>query len=121
SLAPQVSDRDGSPLKAVLEQEHYNVHQVLAGLEEEIQASSEETRQQQEEFNLQTVELKRQTEAYHAAKALNDRFTEREALQGHLIELEKQAPLFSEKQKIRDAAKQAKHIQVYDEQYEALS
>lgn len=117
SLQSLLQEREDSKLQEVFAQEHYNVHQVMQGLEEEIRECSEETRQQQQLLEQENRLLKQQTSQYHEAKALNERFAELDSLAVKLQQLQLQIPAFDEKKQRLEAANQAKQLQVYERHY----
>ncbi len=109
---------EDSPLKVVLELEHYNVHQILTSMEDEIKSNSQLTRNQQQKVDSLIQILKQQTEQYHQAKELNRRFLELDEKSLQRTELHKQSEAFAGKKLELEAAKQARNIQGYDENYQ---
>ncbi|KAA0965074.1 SMC family ATPase [Sporosarcina sp. ANT_H38] len=93
-----------SSIFTVLENEHYNVNQVVLGLEEELVFYQEKTivvKQSYEEVYKQHTKMQ---EAYHAAKNVNERFVELRQKEVSLTELSEQLPVMERKeQQIIDA------------------
>jgi exonuclease SbcC len=120
SLLPLIGGREASPLKAVLEQEHHNVHQVLSGLEEELAVIGADTARQSAELEAESEALKRIAEQVNQARMLEERFRELAEASARLETLEGQAGAFDAKRRECEAAKQAKQLRVYDEHHESL-
>ncbi|WP_249872064.1 AAA family ATPase [Oceanobacillus saliphilus] len=105
-----------SLLSNVLSAEHYNVHQVVAGLEEEANFYQEQItgdeKKYKEAYNAHDQEQK----AYHEAKAWNERFQEMDRKEKLLKELELRVPEFERKEKKLEAAERASTIEMYEKQ-----
>ncbi|WP_148091994.1 AAA family ATPase, partial [Paenibacillus sp. 598K] len=70
-----LADREDSMLRRVLhEQEHYNTQQVLEALDQELTHIAEQAAALQGRLREESESFRAQTEAYHQAQALNERF-----------------------------------------------
>ncbi|WP_067727473.1 AAA family ATPase [Oceanobacillus damuensis] len=108
--------REQSLLSSVLSADHYNVHQVVAGLEEEgefyLQQITLDEHKYKEAYKAHDSEQK----AYHQAQALNERFQELDHKEKLLKELEGRIPEVKEKEIKLEAGERAGTIEVYEKQ-----
>ncbi len=110
--------RDESLLTSVFAAEHYNVHQVIAALEEEAEFYQKQITSDEEKYKETYNAHDKEQRAYHQAQALNERFLEKDQKEKLLKELEIRVPEFSEKEKQLEAAERASTIEVYEKQVE---
>src|SRR6185437_775625 len=73
-----------SSIFEVLENDHYNVNQVVQGLEEELSFYEDKTVENKKSYDDVYAEHTKMQEAYHFAKNVNDRFTELQQKEGAL-------------------------------------
>lgn len=119
SIPSLLPNREESPLFKVLSAEHYNVNQIVAGLEEETSFYLSQIEIDQQKYeDAYNVHDKKQ-KGFYRAKALNERFQELDLKENQLKELQVQVPLFAKKEKQLDAAERAINIEFYEKQAEA--
>ncbi|MGM8215463.1 AAA family ATPase [Bacillaceae bacterium W0354] len=106
--------REDSLLFQVLEQEHFNMNQIVEGLIAEGEFYKEKIVQMDKEKNSASEKSKKMQEAYHAAKALNEKFTELEELEKKLFILNEQKDEIKAKEEQLEKAEQASHISVLE-------
>ncbi|WKA51393.1 SMC family ATPase [Planococcus liqunii] len=96
-------ERD-SALFELLQREHYNVHQIVAGLESEA-AFYQEKMQQDEQYYLSLYKKHdEKMNAFHEAKKWNDRFSDLADKVQRLEQVEQQLPAIAQKeQRLKDA------------------
>lgn len=93
-----------SSIFTVLENEHYNVNQVVLGLEEELVFYQEKTIVVKKSYEEVYIQHTKMQEAYHAAKNVNERFVELRQKEVLLTGLSEQQPRMERKeQQIIDA------------------
>ncbi|MCJ7841035.1 SMC family ATPase [Lederbergia sp. NSJ-179] len=108
--------REGASIFLVLSQEHYNLHQVIAGLEEEVAYYNSQIGQDRQNYEkAYKAHTQKQTE-FHQAQTLNERLDELEQKKQQLQQLEEQLPIFTEKEKQWEAAERASMIEPYERQ-----
>ncbi|MUK90762.1 AAA family ATPase [Ornithinibacillus sp. L9] len=108
--------REESSLFQVLAEEHYNVNQIVTGLEEEAIYYQEQIDIDQENYNKAYEAHAKKQEELSSAKALNDRFVELDQKENQLKSLQEQIPHFDSKEKQLEKAERASHIEVYEKQ-----
>ncbi|WP_138417176.1 AAA family ATPase [Aquibacillus sediminis] len=111
-------ERDSSLLFQVLAEDHYNVHQVLTGLDEEITFYQDKIAEDEKNYH-QAYRIHDQKQmAYHQAKAINDRFQQLNQKQERLKQLQEQVPIFTEKESTLQLAEKASQVEVHENHYQ---
>ncbi|TFJ92510.1 SbcC/MukB-like Walker B domain-containing protein [Lentibacillus salicampi] len=108
--------REESPLFQILDEAYYNVHQVITGLDDEIQFYHDQIAADQQTYEQAYNKHGQKQSEFHEAKALNDRFQELEQKEKQLKKLQKQVPAFTQKEKQLEAAERASKMDVYESQ-----
>ncbi len=116
SIHTSLPEREGSQLFQVLSEEHYNVNQVVSGLEEEVNFYLHQIEIDQKKYDDAYKLHNQQQDKYYQAKALNDRFIELDQKKVRLKELEEQIPRHEENEKKLADAERASTIEVYERQ-----
>jgi exonuclease SbcC len=88
-----------STIFEVLAQDHYNIHQVISGLEEEASYYEEKIRGDHSKYEEAYQKHTSKSAEFHQAKSLNERFDEWETKELKLHTLTEQLPLFESKEK----------------------
>lgn len=109
-----------STIFEVLAQKHYNIHQVISGLEEE--ASYYEEKIRLDHFKYEEAYQKHTTKSgeFHEAKTLNERFGEWEMKEQKLKVLTEQLPLIESKEQKLENAERASVIEGIESNYKEL-
>lgn len=108
--------RDESRLFLVLNEKHYNVNQVLDGLEDEIEYHAIQMKKDEKTYEKSYKKHHEHQTAYHQAKAINDRFKELEQKQLDLKKITDQTAEYERKEKQLLDAERASRITAYEEQ-----
>jgi exonuclease SbcC len=109
-----------SELFELLQRDHYNVNQVLAGLEQEA-AFYQEKMQQDEQYYLSLYKKHdEKMNAFHEAKKWNDRFSERKEKVVLLEQMEEQLPAIAEQERQLQDAERAGFIEGIEQVYKEL-
>jgi len=109
-----------SALFETLSSEHYNVHQVLHGLEEEYNYYSEKTVADKMKYNLNVKIHAEKLSIYHVSKSLNERFLEKEQKEVLFNELSKEAPAIAQKELQLTEAERAASIEEIEKQFNEM-
>ncbi|MGB3261292.1 AAA family ATPase [Paenisporosarcina sp.] len=104
----------------VLAQEHFNMHQVISGLEEEATYYENKIVLDQIKYNDAYQKHTSKSGEFHQAKSLNERFEEWETKKQKLQVLTEQLPLFEEKETRLEKAERASVIEAIEQQYVEL-
>lgn len=107
-------EREGAPLFQVLAQEHFNVHQVVAALENEATHYAEETEKNREKQTEAAKEYQEKTAAYHRAQAINEKFDALDNKRQKKAEMDAEIPHIQKKQQQWERAEKASHLEVYE-------
>ena len=106
-IASLLPERESSVF-TVLANEHYNVNQVVQGLEEELVFYQEKTVVVKKSYDEVYVKHAKMQETYHAAKSMNERFVELQQKEILLTDLSEQQSVMEQKeQQITDAERAA--------------
>ncbi|WP_188207488.1 AAA family ATPase [Alkalibacillus aidingensis] len=115
-VSAKLPRREGSNLFEVLDQDNFNVNQLMNGITNEqsyykqyitdVSAKKEELNQRQ----------KKLTDYYHQAKVVHDKFKELEGKENHLEMLAKREAEFQEKEKVLKLAELASHLIPHERQ-----
>lgn len=116
SISTSLPKRDNSLLFDVIQEEHFNLNQVLAGLEEEKVYYSQQIIEKQKQYDEAYAHHQKQQEFYYQAKALNDRFRELEEKKARQIQLEQKIPAVKIKEEELKDAERASSIEMYEKQ-----
>lgn len=119
NISTSLPERD-STIFQVLAQNHYNVHQIIAALQEEAAYYETKISLDQTEYEHAYQKHTAKSEEYHVAKSLNERFDERETKEQKLNALTDQSPLFERKEKQLEQAERASGIEGLERQYREL-
>lgn len=108
--------REESSVFQVLSEAHYNVNQVLKGLEQEVQFYQQQIAIDQVNYEkAYDTHNKKQTE-FHQAKGLNERFAELDQKESTLKKLQDQKIDFAAKEELLGAAERASKLEPYEKQ-----
>lgn len=108
--------RDESLIFQVLAEDHYNMNQVIHGLEEEVQFYEQQVVIDQKKYEQASkAHLKKQAE-YHESKAVNERFEQLDVKGKQLEQLEVQRPHIERKEKQLEKAERANKIEHYEKE-----
>ncbi|GAE34858.1 exonuclease SbcC [Halalkalibacter akibai JCM 9157] len=106
NLEKNLPAREGSILFEVLNQDHYNTHQVIEALAKEIDFYREQQQTLKKQVLQKKDQLTKSTTTYHHSKAINDRFTALEKHLEHKELLEKeQSTIDIKKHRLQEAEK----------------
>jgi exonuclease SbcC len=109
-----------STIFEVLAQDHYNIHQVISGLEEEASYYEEKIRQDHSKYEEAYQKHTSKSAEFHQSKSLNEQFDEWEAKELKLATLTEQLPLFEGKEKQLEKAERASVIEGIERHYREL-
>jgi exonuclease SbcC len=109
-----------STIFEVLAQDHYNIHQVILGLEEEASFYEEKIRQDHSKYEEAYQKHTSKSAEFHQAKSLNEQFDEWETKELKLATLTEQLPLFEGKEKQLEKADRASVIEGIERQFREL-
>lgn len=109
-------DREGSMLFNILAEEHYNVNQLIAGLEQEIKYYEQQIIVDEQTYKKAYLTHDQQNAVYHQAKSVNERFDELASKEHQLKELDAQASQFRQKEQQFQNAERASQIEPYEKQ-----
>ena len=104
----------------VLAQDHYNIHQVISGLEEEASYYEEKIREDHSKYEEAYQKHTSKSAEFHQAKSINEQFDEWEAKELKLATLTEQLPLFEGKEKQLEKADRASVIVGIERQFREL-
>ncbi|CAM3927049.1 exonuclease [Bacillus luti] len=110
--------RDGALLETLVEQEHVNTHQVVEALEQETGAYKAEVEQLQVEQDVQTKQLKDAETRFHAAKSVNEKFTDLQQKNERYNTLQENRTVIEMKENSFKRAEQAKRLLPFEQWYE---
>ncbi|MES5954954.1 SMC family ATPase [Bacillus fungorum] len=110
--------RDGALLETLVEQEHVNTHQVVEALEQETAAYKAEVEKLQVEQDVQTKQLKDAETRFHAAKSVNEKFTDLQKKNERYNTLQENRTVIEMKEKSFKRAEQAKRLVPFEQWYE---
>jgi exonuclease SbcC len=109
-------EREGAPVFQVLGVAHYNVNQVITGLEQEVQFYHQQIAVDTENYEKAYETHNQKQVEFHQGKGLNERFEELEQKEITLKKLQEQQPDFTAKQQELDAAERAGKLIPYEKQ-----
>lgn len=109
-------NREESLLFQVLNEDHYNVHQVLTGLKAELTYYEQKMVTDLETYKTIEKEHQRANETYYKVKALHEKFAEYEEKKERLNQLTVDQELYQTKEKELEAAERAHNIEPYEKQ-----
>ncbi|HLG28438.1 MAG TPA: AAA family ATPase, partial [Paenisporosarcina sp.] len=109
-----------STIFEVLAQDHYNIHQVISGLEEEASYYEEKIRQDHSKYEETYQKHTSKSAEFHQAKSLNERFDEWETKELKLQTLTEKLPLFEGKEKQLEKAERASVIEGIERHFREL-
>ncbi|GAA0451442.1 AAA family ATPase [Alkalibacillus silvisoli] len=115
-VSANLPERDDSTLFQVINQDHYNVNQVVAGLnDEQVYYQKHVQHLEQEKIKL-SEQQEVMTTQYHHAKSIHEKDDERKKKQYQITELEGQSEEFNYKKESLAQAERASHIEPYEKQ-----
>ena len=106
--------RSESVLSNTLAEEHYNVNQLIAGLENEIDFYEQKKTIDEQTYKKAYETHDQQNAAFHQAKSVNERFAELANKEIQLKELHEQTVNFNQKEKQLQNAERASQIEPYE-------
>ncbi|KXH87133.1 AAA family ATPase [Sporosarcina sp. HYO08] len=105
-----------SSIFTTLENEHFNMHQIIEGLEEEHLFYKAKTVDDQKRYEKAHKKHTQEVDAYHHAKAINERFEELREKQEELTQLTKALPTVEERERQLTEAERAAAIEEIENQ-----
>lgn len=108
--------REESDLFGVLAEEHYNVHQILVGLEKEGEFYQKKIQSDQEASDKAFQEREQKQKELHQAETVNEQFQQLDQKEKQLREQEEKVPAVEEKEKQSGAAERASGLLAYENQ-----
>lgn len=118
SIDATIPKREESHLFQVLSEEHYNVNQLLFGLEEEITFYEKQITTDQQKYEEAYAAHGKKQSQLHQSNVLNDRFDEWRKKEDQLKQLNGQVPLYENKEKQLGDAERASFLLPYETQAE---
>ncbi|WP_438311671.1 AAA family ATPase [Sporosarcina sp. FA9] len=109
-----------SKLFETLSSEHYNVNQVLHGLDEEYNYYLDKTVSDRVNYNLNVKIHAEKLSLYHSSKSLNERFLEKEQKELLFNELSKEIPIIEQKEHQLTEAERAASIEEIEKQFNEM-
>lgn len=109
-----------SVLFNVLAQEHYNVHQIISGLDQEEAFYKEKIELDQKKYEAAVQKHSDKSAQFHQAKSINERFDECEQKEQRLAALNEQQTLFQAKEKQLEQAERASVIEGIERHFRQL-
>ncbi|RKQ30776.1 AAA family ATPase [Oceanobacillus halophilus] len=109
-------ERKDSHLFQVLSEEHFNVNQIISGLEKEVFFYREKIDLDQKKYDEAYKQHDKQQNIYYQTKAVNDRFIELDQKKVKLKELEEKIPSMEKQEKQLADAERASGIEIYEKQ-----
>ncbi|MFD2046538.1 AAA family ATPase [Ornithinibacillus salinisoli] len=116
NISAALPKREDSLLFQFLSEEHYNVNQIVSGLEDEASFYKEQINVDQEIYRKAYEAHGKKQEDYSNAKALNERFVDLDQKESQLKSLQEQLPTISTKEKQLEKAERASKIEAYEKQ-----
>lgn len=104
----------------VLDQDHFNIHQVLSGLKDEASFYEDKIIVDQKKYHEAYEKHTSKSEEFHHAKNVNERFEEWESKKQKLHELTEQLPVFVEKEQQLENAQRARGIEAVEQHFRDL-
>ncbi|WP_017184845.1 AAA family ATPase [Alkalibacillus haloalkaliphilus] len=119
-ISAKLPNRDESLLFQVVNQEFYNVNQVIAGMEEEKSFYQKRVEQLSNEKVQLSKHQEKVTAQYHEAKSIHEKDQELQTKRSQLVELERQGKVIKEKEESLELAEKASQIEPYEGQLEEI-
>jgi exonuclease SbcC len=116
NISATLPARDESILFKTLAEEHYNVNQLVAGLEAETNYYEQQITIDEQKYKESYRAHDKQNAEYHQAKSVNERFDELASKELLLKELNDQTSQFNQKEKKLHNAERASQIEPYEKQ-----
>src|SRR5690625_3838404 len=116
NISATLPSRDESILFKTLAEEHYNVNQLVAGLEAETAYYEQQIMIDEQKYKEAYQAHDKENAIFHQAKSVNERFEELASKERLLKELNDQSPLFVQKETQFQNAERASRIEPYEKQ-----
>ena len=116
SLSTVITKREHSPLFEVLDQEYFNVDQVLAGLEEEITFLEQQTIKHEKNYQQTVKQFEEKQQYFFQMKAINEKFAELDEKKVQLVNLQKEKDVITNKELQVQLAERARSLEPYEKQ-----
>lgn len=116
SLSTVLKRRDHSPLFEVLDQEYFNVDQVLAGLEEELTFLTHQIKEQEKIYKRTVDQFEAKQQHFFQVKATNEKFAELDEKRAEWVKLQQEKDMFDKKEIQVQAAERALSLEPYEQQ-----
>lgn len=110
--------REDAHIVQVLGEEHYNMNQVIRGLEEEVAFYKKQIVLDRKKYEQASQKHAHMQKKYHESKTINERFTELQQKEEQLQQLHAQLPQYATKEKQLEKAERASKIEPYETQVE---
>ncbi|MDQ0352054.1 exonuclease SbcC [Alkalibacillus filiformis] len=119
-ISAKLPNREESLLFQVVNQEFYNVNQVIAGMDEEKSFYQKRVEQLNNEKEQLSKQQEKVTAQYHEAKSIHEKDHELQTKRSQLVELEQQGKSIKEKKESLELAEKASQIEPYERQLEEI-
>ena len=116
SLSTVITKREHSPLFEALDQEYFNVDQVLAGLEEEITFLEQQTIKHEKNYQQTVKQFEEKQQYFFQMKAINEKFAELDEKKVQLVNLQKEKDVITNKELQVQLAERARSLEPYEKQ-----
>ncbi|MGM8213217.1 AAA family ATPase [Virgibacillus sp. W0430] len=120
SIQATLPVREQSTLFQVLKKEHFNMNQLLDGLDEEIVFYENKIIIDEKAYEAAYNKHDKSANVYFEQKIINERFEELEDKQRKQKELEQQLPAFNEKERLLKRAEKANELFPYESQLQVM-
>ncbi|WP_407269888.1 AAA family ATPase [Radiobacillus sp. PE A8.2] len=107
-------EREDSALFQVMEQAHYNINQVVAGLDEEVHYYEQQITANDTKYKDAYQKHDQNQTEYHKAKAVNERFQSLDEKKASYNKLNEQVPQFKQKEKQLEQAERANLVDAHE-------
>lgn len=119
-IRSKLPDREGSTLFTVLNQEHFNINQLVAGLEAEANYYNKQVETMQEEKGKVSENVQAMQDQYQKAKNTNEKFDELAQHEKKLTELHEQEPIIKDQESLLEKSERASQIELQENHVKEL-
>src|SRR5699024_2431028 len=116
NIPARIPERENSLLFQVLKEDHYNSHQIIAGLEEETDFYDERIQIDDAQYKQAYKAHDQKQKKFHQAQIITQKFRTLEEKQKLLNDKNEQIPMFDQKEKQLALAERASNITLYEKQ-----
>ncbi|TFB22902.1 SMC family ATPase [Filobacillus milosensis] len=119
-IRSKLPEREESQLFQVLQQDHFNMNQLVIGLEGEAKFYKEQVEVKQKEKGQASEHVQKMQDQYQKAKALNEKFEELAQYEKKRSELQTKEPSIKEQQVLLEKSERASQIEVHESHVKEL-